>query len=167
MYPVTHALVGVGAAKAAERMVPARWLPLDFRFAALGGLLPDLIDKPIAWVLVPSLADDHLWGHSAWLPAILMGTGLLMGLRSGDARLLILGLGAFTHLLIDPVGSDLRKLFWPLFGSGITGARGYLFDSPVRGQIIDLALITLLLFLPHVYVPVRRRISTFVMAGAV
>src|SRR3990172_7878970 len=70
MFPVTHAVLGVGAAKAGERFFPARWLPLDFRVAALGGLLPDLIDKPLAWYVFPPLPDDHLWAHSAWFPAI-------------------------------------------------------------------------------------------------
>lgn len=97
----------------------------------------------------------------------LIAIGLVIGRRAGDSRLLLLGLGALTHLFIDPVGSDLSKLFWPLFGTDITGARGYLFNSPVSGPIIDLVLAAMLLFLPHVYIPVRRRISGFVMSGAV
>jgi hypothetical protein len=47
MFPVTHVTVGLGAEKAVERFFPC-WLPLDYRFAALGALLPDLIDKPLA-----------------------------------------------------------------------------------------------------------------------
>ena len=61
MYPIAHATIAVGAAKASERLFPSRWLPLDYRFAGAGGLLPDLIDKPLAWYIVPSLQDDHLW----------------------------------------------------------------------------------------------------------
>jgi hypothetical protein len=82
MFPVTHAVLGVGAAKAGERLFPSRWLPLDFRFAALGGLLPDLIDKPLAWYVFPSWPDDHLWAHSAWFPAFLILAGILLAQRN-------------------------------------------------------------------------------------
>lgn len=167
MYPVTHATIAVGAAKAGERLFASRWLPLDYRFAAVGGLLPDLIDKPLAWFIVPSLPDDHLWAHSVWLPMILIGVGLLMGRHAGDARLFLLGLGALTHLIFDPVGSDVQKLFWPLFGSSITHARGYLFESPIPGLAIDVLLLGTLLVLPHAYEPFRRRLAAFACSGAV
>jgi len=166
MYPVTHATIAVGAVKAGERFVPARWLPLDYRFAAVGGLLPDLIDKPLAWFIVPSLPDDHLWAHSVWFPMILIGVGLLIGRRAGDSRLFLLGLGAFTHLIIDPVGADPHKLFWPLFGTSISHARGYLFDSPIPGELIEVLVIGALLLLPHAYEPFRRRLSAFADSGA-
>ena len=167
MYPVTHLTIGVGTVKAGERFFPASWLPLDYRFAAAGALLPDLIDKPLAWFLVPSLPDDHLWAHSVWLPAILIGVGLLMGGRAGDARLFLLGLGALTHLIFDPVGADPDKLFWPLFGTSISYARGYLFESPIRGEVMEVLIIGSLVLLPHAYEPFRRRVSAFAGSGAV
>jgi hypothetical protein len=160
-------MVAVGAAKVTERLFPGRSLPLDYRFAALGGLLPDLIDKPIAWYRAPSLGDDHLWAHSMWFPMLLMAAGLLLVRRLGDARVFLLGLGALTHLLIDPVGSDLHKLFWPLFGTSVSHARGYLFPTPVGGVLIDLVIIATVLVLPHLYDPFRRRLSAFAMSGAV
>jgi hypothetical protein len=166
MFPVTHAVIGVAAAKVGERVLPARWLPLDYRFAALGGLLPDLIDKPLAWYAFPSLPDDHLWAHSVWLPASLIALGFLVGHRSADARLLLLGLGALTHLLFDPVGADPNKLFWPLFGTDISYARGYLF-APVNGVLIEMSLAGGLLLLPRLYEPSLRRLSVFVYSGAV
>lgn len=131
MYPVAHGAIALGAIKAGERLFPARWLPLDYRFAALGGLLPDLIDKPLKWFLVPSLPDDHLWGHTFWLSAILIGVGLLVGLRGSDSRVLLLGLGALTHLIFDPVATDERTLFWPLFGST--------FPHPPSGILVRIA----------------------------
>ncbi len=167
MYPVTHVTIAVGAVKAGERLFLARWLPLDYRFAAVGGLLPDLVDKPIAWFIVPSLNDDHLWAHSAWLPLLLIIAGLLIGRRAGDARLILLGLGALTHLLFDPVGSDVQKLFWPLFGTDISSARGYLFDSPLPGPMIDLLIVGVVLVAAHSYLPLRKRLSTFASSGAV
>jgi len=166
MFPVTHAVLGVGAAKVGERFFPARWLPLDFRFAALGGLLPDLIDKPLAWYVFPSLPDDHLWAHSVWFPAILIIAGLLIGRRAGDARLLLLGIGALTHLIFDPVSADPNKLFWPLFGTDISYARGYLF-APISGVLIETLIVAALLLLPRLHEMFLRRLSVFVYSGAV
>jgi hypothetical protein len=167
MYPVTHVTIAVGAVKAGERLFPARWLPLDYRFAALGALLPDLIDKPLKWFLIPSLPDDHLWGHTVWLSAVLIGVGLLFALRRSDSRVLLVGIGALTHLIFDPVATDARTLFWPLFGSTFHHPRGYWFESPVPGPVIDVMLITALLILPQAFEPFRRRISAFATSGTV
>ncbi len=167
MYPVAHVAIAVGAAKAGERLFPARLLPLDYRMAGMGGLLPDLIDKPIAWFIVPSVGDDHLWAHSVWLPMILIGAGLLLHHYSVSARLILLGLGASTHLIFDPVATDAQKLLWPLLGNNISHARGYWFDSPVPGPVIDVVLLGAVLVLCHVYEPLRRRFSVFARCGAV
>ena len=167
MYPVAHAAIPVVAAKAGERRFPARWLPLDYRCAALGGLLPDLIDKPIAWYLYPSIGDDHLWGHSIWLPVGLMTAGLLIRNPAVASRLFLLGLGALTHLIFDPVASDPGKLFWPFFGSNREAANGYIFLSPLKGQVIDLLLLATLLASAYIYEPVRRRVAEFGMTGAI
>ena len=167
MYPVAHAVIPIVAGKAGERAFPARWLPLDYRFAALGGLLPDLMDKPIAWYLYPSIGDDHLWGHSIWLPAGLMIAGLLIGNPAIASRLFLLGLGALTHLMFDPVASDVSKLFWPFFGSNREAANGYVILFPLKGQVIDLLLLAALLVSAYVYEPVRRRVAEFGMSGAV
>jgi len=166
MYPVAHATIAVAAVKAGERFLPARWQPLDYRFAAFGALLPDLIDKPLKWFLIPSLPDDHLWGHTFWLSAILIGAGLLLTLRRSDSRVLLVGFGALTHLIFDPVATDARTLFWPLFGSTFQQARGYWFDSPVPGPVIDALLIAALLIVTQAYYPARRRRSAFARSGA-
>ena len=165
MYPVAHATIAVGAVKAGERLFPARWLPLDYRFAAVGALLPDLVDKPLKWFLIPSLPDDHLWGHTFWFSAILIGVGVLTGLLGSDSRALLLGLGALTHLIFDPVATDARTLFWPLFGSTFAHPRGYWFESPIPGQVIDVMLIAAFLILPQAFEPFRRRISAFATSG--
>ena len=98
---------------------------------------------------------------------LLIGLGLILGRRRGDARLVLVGIGALTHLIFDPVGSDVQKLFWPLFGGSITHARGYLFESPIPGLVIDVLLVCILLVVPHAYEPLRRRLSAFAISGAV
>ena len=164
MYPVTHAAIAVGAVKEGETLFPPRWLPLDYRFAAFGALLPDLIDKPLGWFLFPSLPDDHLWGHTAWLPLLLIGLGLIMAYRVSDPRLLLLGLGATTHLLVDPVNAHPRTLFWPLLGDTFPDVRGYLFVFPITLEIV---LICTLLWTRRSAGVVRRRLAAFLETGTV
>jgi len=101
------------------------------------------------------------------LSAILIGVGLLFALRRSDSRVLLVGLGALTHLIFDPVATDARTLFWPLFGSTFQHPRGYWFESPVPGPVIDVMLITALLTLPQAFEPFRRRISAFATSGTV
>lgn len=167
MFPITHAVIAIGAAKAGEPFLPARLRPPDLRFAALGGLLPDLVDKPLVWFLVPSIPDDHFLAHTLWFPLLLLAPGLLLAARASDTRLLLLGLGALTHLIFDPVGGDPHKLFWPLFGTSIPYAGAYLFDSPISGLRIEALLMAALLILPHAYEPFRRRLSNFAAFGTI
>jgi len=167
MYPVTHVCIAIGAAKAGERLLPEGLRPADHRFAAVGGLLPDLIDKPLAWFLVPSIPDDHFLAHTLWFPLLLLAAGLVLAARATDTRLLLLGVGALTHIVFDPVAGDPHKLFWPLFGTSIPHANAYLFDSPISGLRIEVLLIAALLILPHAYEPFRRRLSDFAAFGSV
>jgi hypothetical protein len=138
-------------------------LPFDFRFAAAGALLPDLIDKPLAWFLVRSLPDDHAVGHTLWLPLSLLAVGLALLPRAGGIALMLLGLGALTHLLVDPVNAHPRTLFWPLFGTTFPDVRGYLFVLPIT---IEITLICLGVLALRRSRPLRERISDFINKGA-
>jgi hypothetical protein len=164
MYPVTHATIAVGAVKAGERLFPVRWLPLDYRFAAFGSLLPDLIDKPIGWFLVPSLPDDHLWGHTVWLAVLLIVPGLWLAHRTSNASMVLVGLGVMTHLIVDPVNLHPRTLFWPLLGWTFPDVRGYLLIFPITLEIV---LIGVLLWTGRHEGRVRQRVGAFLAEGTV
>lgn len=90
---------------------------IDYRFAALGGLLPDLVDKPLAWILFRGYFDDsHLYGHTILFGLTLVLLGLLLA-RRGEMRVLLLGIGALMHLPVDPVAHNVSTLLWPLLGT--------------------------------------------------
>jgi hypothetical protein len=77
---------------------------LDYRFVALGALLPDLVDKPLAWFLFPqALPDDHVYGHALLFPASLIAAGLLISARFQDSRLLAMGLGNGSGMPHAPI----------------------------------------------------------------
>jgi len=55
--------------------------------------------------------------------------GLLIGRRTCDGRLLLLGIGALTHIIFDPVSADPHKLFWPLLARAFR-MRGGTYSHP-------------------------------------
>lgn len=120
MSPVAHAAIGAAAAKLAEpalRRAGGPAVRIDYRFAALGGLLPDLVDKPLAWILFRGYFDDsHLYGHTILFGLTLVLLGLLLA-RRGEMRVLLLGIGALMHLPVDPVAHNVSTLLWPLLGT--------------------------------------------------
>jgi len=74
----------------------------------------------------------------------------------------LLGLGAFTHLIVDPVNAHPRTLFWPLFGATFPDVRGYLFVLPI---CIEAVLTTSLLVAMQRSGALRQRASAFVRSG--
>jgi membrane-bound metal-dependent hydrolase YbcI (DUF457 family) len=141
MYPVTHITVGVAGVWLGERLW-RRWrgsagLPgIDYRFAAVGALIPDLIDKPLGKLGVSGFGSEtahHAVGHTLLVSACIILAGVLLA-RRGEIRLLVLGLGSITHPLLDPTNSYPSALFWPLFGTDFPEShqpyRGY-FQVPL------------------------------------
>ncbi|HEV8573439.1 MAG TPA: metal-dependent hydrolase [Dehalococcoidia bacterium] len=134
MYPVAHVVVASGAAWSVERVVwrlfrrggaCAKSEPneanrpslFDYRFVALGALLPDLIDKPLAWfILGDRVEDNHLLAHTMLFGLILALPGLYLTSR-GNPWLISLACGVIVHLFCDPVLREPRTLAWPLYGT--------------------------------------------------
>lgn len=120
MHPIAHSTIACAAAKVCEpalRRVGGPGAGIDYRFAAAGAVLPDAIDKPLAWVLLPGTFDDsHLIGHTLLFSLSLILVGLVLA-RRGEMRLLLLGIGALMHLPVDPVLRNPSTLLWPLLGT--------------------------------------------------
>lgn len=123
MNPVAHVTIGVVAVHAVERAVlqgrdGAR--SIDYRLAALGSLVPDLIDKPLARLNFPGYETyqtaSHSYGHTLLLPLCIIIVGLLLA-RKSRLWMLVMGIGCLTHPLVDPVNTYPETLFWPLLGT--------------------------------------------------
>ena len=130
MYPITHMTIGVGGVWLGERLWrrwggDARWPTIDYRFAAVGALVPDFIDKPLGKLGVSGFGSEtahHAIGHTLLVSACIILAGMLLA-RRGDTRLIVLGLASITHPLIDPTNSYREVLFWPLFGTEFPESR--------------------------------------------
>lgn len=134
MYPVAHITAAVGGVWLGERLLkrfggaaPAVASRVDFRWVAAGALLPDLIDKPLARAGIEALSYDQTAGHNI-SHTLILGLGVIavgsVVERRGDGRLLWMGLGSVTHLVVDPVIAYPGVLLWPLFGLDFPESKG-------------------------------------------
>ena len=133
MYPVAHVVVASGAAWSVERVARRLFRSghenqaaepvgtetgalFDYRLVAVGALLPDLIDKPLAWfILGDRVEDNHLFAHTMLFGLLLGLPGLYLASR-GNPVLISLACGVIVHLSCDPVLREPRTLAWPLYG---------------------------------------------------
>jgi hypothetical protein len=164
MYPVAHMGAAVAAVKAGDRFLPAGDRPPDYRFAALGALVPDLIDKPLERLGIAGVPDGHTFAHTLLFSTLLIVTGTAVARRKKDTRLLLVGLGSLTHLLVDPVIVYPRTLFWPVFGLDFGRSNGI--PSPYL-VMFDLALIAAFGIAAARSPGLRERVLAFVRTGSV
>jgi hypothetical protein len=92
----------------------AEWWPgrsLDYRWLAFSGLLPDLIDKPLAlWLFTKSHSSQNV--SHALIPNLLLLLGSLLWWRRGLPYVLAFNL----HLLADRMWRHTETFWWPLYG---------------------------------------------------
>lgn len=161
MYPIAHVVVASGAAWSGERLVwrsfrrrgggtkaqteVDRPSLFDYRFVALGALLPDVIDKPLAWfVLGDRVADNHLLAHTLLFGLALGLPGLYLA-RQGNPWLVSLACGVIAHLICDPIIREPRTLLWPLYGWTFHSTYGKGNGLPIN-LTLDVVLGSLALF---------------------
>ena len=80
----------------------------------LGSVLPDLIDKPLGYIVFPSIGDGRLIAHSLiGFALILLITGALYKDRFVIAAL---GIGILTHQILDEMWKIPVNWFYPILG---------------------------------------------------
>ncbi|MBM3941952.1 MAG: metal-dependent hydrolase [SAR202 cluster bacterium] len=95
-----------------------RQLRLDLRLFFLGALLPDILDKPVAFWLAPDLvnANTRNLGHTLVFNAALLATAVLLLRLRGSTGWLALALGSIAHLLLDLMWESPVIFLWPFLG---------------------------------------------------
>jgi inner membrane protein len=96
---------------------------MDLRFLALGAVLPDLIDKPVAVVFYSDLGSVRLVGHSLLCAALVM-TAVVLATRRGRPRRrwMAIPIGMMVHLFLAFTWADPETLWWPFLGLDFTPA---------------------------------------------
>src|SRR5438552_9169328 len=90
MFLLGHLGIGLGLAWLLSWKSPTR---IDYRWVLFGAILPDLIDKPLAYI---TGLDSRLWAHTFLFLFAILALSFVPALRN----LRLVGLGVATHLLI-------------------------------------------------------------------
>jgi len=105
----------MGLARALSREIDARWV-------AATAMLPDVIDKPLRYVMAPAFTQGNTRtvGHSLTVMLVGMVVGLLLRRKIRGAGVVALLLP--LHLLLDGMWvSDMRvSVLWPWAGNGFS-----------------------------------------------
>jgi hypothetical protein len=85
--------------------------PFPLGFLLAGGLLPDLVDKPLGHVLL-GWDNGRLWAHTLLFASLIAVLALALASR----RLGALAGGTAIHQLLDQAWLDPASWLWPLAG---------------------------------------------------
>jgi len=90
---------------------------IDPRYLVIGALLPDLIDKPLGYIVFAStISNGRTISHTLLFSLTLFVIGLYLYDKKSEIRILSLALGSFFHLMEDQMWKTPLTLFWPLLG---------------------------------------------------
>lgn len=90
---------------------------VDYRFAVLGAILPDLIDKPLGRIIFREYFESgRIIGHSLLFNVTLLCVFFFMRGRM-KRKLVLVPIGALLHLAQDGMWSNPEVFWWPLFGT--------------------------------------------------
>lgn len=139
-------------------------LGIDLRLLIFGAWLPDIIDKPLSFWLLPEAVNHSTRsvGHSLLFNAALLAAALAVLGLAGRAWPVALALGSIGHLLLDKMWEIPVILLWPFLGwrfpTGTTSLDEY-FLFYIRGALASpwelVGALVLLWFALQLY---RRRV---------
>lgn len=103
--------------KAAGNRLSNFFKRLDYRVLLLGSLLPDLTDKPVAFIFRDTFGGaSRLYGHTLLFSVLLLLLGILLWNRFKISGWLTLAAGAAVHQVLDGMWQIPITFYWPLLG---------------------------------------------------
>lgn len=140
---------------------------VDYRLVMFGALLPDLIDKPLGWILfrehfkVDGAANSHLYGHTGLFALLLIVAGAFLIAGWNDPRLFAVGVAVASHLAVDPVTHAPGLLIWPLLGTDFPLVSGPGTVVHTAGEVASAAILGFAAYSLYR----RSQLERFVRAG--
>ena len=91
---------------------------IDHRVILLGSFLPDIIDKPLGFWLLPEVVNHSTRsiGHTLVFNLGFLSIALLLLGLAHTYRPLLLALASSGHLALDAMWQSPSRLLWPLYG---------------------------------------------------
>lgn len=84
----------------------------DIRFLLLGSMLPDIIDKPLAFL---GFGNGRFITHTLLVTVIFLLTGFFISLNYKKTWLLAVAWGMCAHLILDYMWQTPQTLLWPIY----------------------------------------------------
>jgi membrane-bound metal-dependent hydrolase YbcI (DUF457 family) len=85
--------------------------------AALGGILPDLIDKPLGHIILKNSLDyGRIYGHGVIFFLLVLLAGLLAWHRWHSVAGIALALGVLSHEFLDVMWMEPANWYYPFLG---------------------------------------------------
>jgi hypothetical protein len=91
---------------------------MDYRMVLLGSLFPDIVDKALAFWLLPEVVNYNTRGvgHTLAFHLGLLVIAFLLLQLTRSYRPLIFAMASMGHLLLDHIWQAPRILWWPFYG---------------------------------------------------
>jgi hypothetical protein len=86
-------------------------------FVAIGSVLPDVIDKPLGYIIFSSTLDDgKIFFHGFIIVLLFFLTGLLVWKWYKSYSFIFLAFGVFLHQIVDMMWKHPVNWYFPLLG---------------------------------------------------
>ena len=86
-------------------------------FVAIGSVLPDLVDKPLGYIIFGSTLDNgKIYIHSLIIVLLLFITDLLVWRLFKSASGIFIAAGVLIHQLVDMMWTRQVNWYYPFFG---------------------------------------------------
>ncbi|MHB8163108.1 MAG: metal-dependent hydrolase [Methanoregula sp.] len=83
----------------------------------VGAILPDLIDKPIGYLLFPTtIGYGRIYSHTLLAAILVMACGLVIWQLKKDPGVMGVGVGIFSHQILDQMWLQPQNWYYPLLG---------------------------------------------------
>lgn len=102
----------------------------DLAFVAIGSLLPDIIDKPLGYVIYGAMGTGRIYAHTLLFLLVLAALATILRSRALGS----ISFGVLAHLVLDSIWATPAILLWPLLG-----------DFPVNPDLTVLGYFEMLL----------------------
>jgi len=118
---------------------------IDIRVLFIGSLLPDIIDKPLGYLVFrETLSNLRTYSHTLLFFIFITLVGYILYRYRRQTWLLVLSSGTLAHLICDRMWLTPKTLFWPFLGTG--------FVEKDLGNWLTI-LLDILLHDPPTYIP--------------
>lgn len=144
MYLLAHAMAGILIGLV---LVPLTGDRRVVALAALGAVLPDLIDKPLGHIILAGTVNyGRLYFHGLTVLSLFVIAGLLLYRYRHRIGLLVVAAGMASHQVLDGMWYNPVAWFWPFLGPipGHHYPENYFWEAILRRALpterVDLSL---------------------------